>query len=319
MIKFNNLILSLALLLIPMISVTAFSQESSVSDRLSIEEIVVTGTKRDIGQQDAAIAVSAISEQAFRNTFANDVPSLSTLVPNLTLTTQPGFNAVSGGIRGTGSVSILVTEDPSVGFLIDDFGINHVQAQFVEMFDIEQIEVYRGPQGTLFGKNSTGGVISVTTKKPILDEYSGEFSALAGQYDWNEGSINKFKLALNVPIVEGKLAMRIAAIWDKNQGFYTNSKPAGVYSPTGPFIAGDPTDGTNLSNVGDGGDLGGKDVMAAKIKFLYEPNPSYSALLTFELSKDDSATPAAVNETECPSSMLFCLLGFQGFSCQFYQ
>ena len=63
--------------------------------------------------------------------------------------------------------------------------------------------------------------------------------------------------------------MRIAAIWDKNQGFYTNSKPAGVYSSTGPFIAGDPTDGTNLSNVGDGGDLGGKDVMAAKIKFLY--------------------------------------------------
>ena len=306
---FNSFVFMFAFLVTSLFSVSSIAQTSS---RLDIEEIVVTGTKRDIGQQDAAIAVSAISEQAFRNTFANDVPSLSTLVPNLTLTTQPGFNAVSGGIRGTGSVSILVTEDPSVGFLIDDFGINHVQAQFVEMFDIEQIEVYRGPQGTLFGKNSTGGVISVTTKKPILDEYSGEFSALAGQYDWNEGSINKFKLALNVPIVEGKLAMRIAAIWDKNQGFYTNSKPAGVYSSTGPFIAGDPTDGTNLSNVGDGGDLGGKDVMAAKIKFLYEPNPSYSALLTFELSKDDSATPAAVNETECPSSMLFCLLGFPG-------
>ena len=66
------------------------------------------------------------------------------MVPNLTLTTQPGFNAVSGGIRGTGSVSILVTEDPSVAFLVDDFGLNHVQSQFVEMFDIEQIEVYRG-------------------------------------------------------------------------------------------------------------------------------------------------------------------------------
>ena len=164
---------------------TSFAQEeaSSVSSRVAIEEIVVTGTKRDIGQQDAAIAVSAITEQAFQNTFANDPRALSTLVPNLTLTLQPGFNAVSGGIRGTGSVSILVTEDPSVAFLVDDFGINHVQAQFVEMFDIEQIEVYRGPQGTLFGKNATGGVISITTKKPVLDEWSGEFSALAN-YCW---------------------------------------------------------------------------------------------------------------------------------------
>ena len=103
---------------------TSAQEAEAPSSRLSIEEIVVTGTKRDIGQQDAAVAVSALTEQSFRNTFANDVPSLGTLVPNLTLTTQPGFNAVSGGIRGTGSVSILVTEDPSVGFLIDDFGIN---------------------------------------------------------------------------------------------------------------------------------------------------------------------------------------------------
>ena len=312
---FNLSLIAFALIFGLNTGTTSAQEAETPSSRLSIEEIVVTGTKRDIGQQDAAVAVSALTEQSFRNTFANDVPSLGTLVPNLTLTTQPGFNAVSGGIRGTGSVSILVTEDPSVAFLVDDFGINHVQAQFIEMFDIEQIEVYRGPQGTLFGKNATGGVISVTTKKPVLDEWSGEFSALVGQYDWNEGSINKFKLALNAPIVEGKLAMRVAAIWDKSQGFYTNSKPAGVFHPvTGPFIAGDPTDGTDMSNVGDGGDMGGKDVLAAKVKFLFEPTPSYSALLTFELSKDDSATPAAVNETECPSSMLFCLLGFPGIA-----
>ena len=210
---------------------TSFAQEGP-SSRLEIEEIIVTGTKRDIGQQDAAIAVSAITEQAFANQNANDPRAIASLVPNVTLTLQPAFNAVAGGIRGTGSISILVTEDPSVAFLVDDFGLNHVQSQFIEMFDIEQIEVYRGPQGTLFGKNATGGVISVTTKKPVLDEWSGEFSAMAGQYDWNEGSINKFKLALNAPIVEGKVAMRIAAIWDKSQGFYTNSKPAGDF-PTG--------------------------------------------------------------------------------------
>ena len=79
--------------------ITFYSQNlSAQSSRLDIEEIVVTGTKRDISQQDAAIAVSAITEQAFKNTFANEVTNLGALVPNLTLTTQPGFNAVSGGI-----------------------------------------------------------------------------------------------------------------------------------------------------------------------------------------------------------------------------
>ena len=219
---FKGLTLSLSIFLSIFLFNTSFAQEGA-SSRLEIEEIIVTGTKRDIGQQDAAIAVSAITEQAFANQNANDPRAIASLVPNVTLTLQPAFNAVAGGIRGTGSISILVTEDPSVAFLVDDFGLNHVQSQFIEMFDIEQIEVYRGPQGTLFGKNATGGVISVTTKKPVLDEWSGEFSAMAGQYDWNEGSINKFKLALNAPIIEGKVAMRVAAIWDKSQGFYTNS------------------------------------------------------------------------------------------------
>ena len=293
---------------------TSYAQEEGPSSRLEIEEIIVTGTKRDIGQQDAAIAVSAITEQAFANQNANDPRAIASLVPNVTLTLQPAFNAVAGGIRGTGSISILVTEDPSVAFLVDDFGLNHVQSQFIEMFDIEQIEVYRGPQGTLFGKNATGGVISVTTKKPVLDEWSGEFSAMAGQYDWNEGSINKFKLALNAPIVEGKVALRVAAIWDKSQGFYTNSKPAGDFP--GPIVlnpaAAWPDDGTSLSNVGDGGDLGGKDVLAAKVKLLFEPNASYSGHLIFEISKDDSGSPPTVNETDCPGGQLFCLLGFPG-------
>ncbi len=317
---FKGLTLSLSIFLSIFLFNTSFAQEGP-SSRLEIEEIIVTGTKRDIGQQDAAIAVSAITEQAFANQNANDPRAIASLVPNVTLTLQPGFNAVAGGIRGTGSISILATEDPSVAFLVDEFGLNHVQSQFIEMFDIEQIEVYRGPQGTLFGKNATGGVISITTKKPVLDEWSGEFSAMAGQYDWNEGSINKFKIALNAPIIEGKVAMRIAAIWDKNQGYYTNSKPAGEFP--GPFFFQSasnglgvtsvypyPDDGTSLSNVGDGGDLGGKDVLAAKVKFLFEPNPSYSGHLIFEISKDDSATPGAVNES--PPGMTLTLLGFPG-------
>ena len=135
---------------------------------LSIEEVIVTGMKRDVMQQDLGAAVSTVTAKQMEMSFSNDITALSQLAPNVTFSKQHGFNAVGGGIRGTGFMSILVTKDPSVGVTIDDFAFNHVQSQFVEMYDVEQVEIFRGPQGTLFGKNTTGGAVSVTTKKPVL-------------------------------------------------------------------------------------------------------------------------------------------------------
>ena len=132
---------------------TLYSEEHD--DRLEIEEIVVTGTKREVSQQDVPIAISTITDKQLENTFRNDVFALGELAPNVTLTPQNGFNAIAGGMRGTGFISILVTKDPSVGVVVDDFAFNHVQVQAIEMFDMEQVEIYRGPQGTLFGKNTT--------------------------------------------------------------------------------------------------------------------------------------------------------------------
>ena len=157
-----TLSLSLAIFFSIFLFNSSFAQESdnTSSSRLDIEEIVVTGTKREIGQQDAPIAISTLTEQQVNNLFASDPRALASLVPNLTLTQQTGFHAIGGGMRGSGKITILLTDDPSLGFVVDEFGLNHVQSQFVEMFDIEQVEVFRGPQGTLFGKNSTAGVIS---------------------------------------------------------------------------------------------------------------------------------------------------------------
>ena len=180
---------------------SAFAQDETVSDgRLGIEEIIVTGTKRDISQQDVPIAVSTITEQQLENTFRNDVFALGQLAPNVTLTPQNGFNAIAGGMRGTGFISILVTKDPSVGIVVDDFAFNHVQAQAIEMFDMEQVEIYRGPQGTLFGKNTTGGAIAFTTKKPVLGETTFDVEATYGQYASNDASIEKINAAINFPI-----------------------------------------------------------------------------------------------------------------------
>ena len=193
---------------------------------LEIEEIIVTGTKRTIAQQDAPIAISTITGKQLENTFRNDVMSLGELAPNVTLTPQNGFNAIAGGMRGTGFISILVTKDPSVGVVVDDFAFNHVQVQAIEMFDMEQVEIYRGPQGTLFGKNTTGGAISFTTKKPVLGETFFDVETTYGQYDSNDASIEKINLAANFPIND-ELAVRIAVIRDEEEGYWTNSKPSG--------------------------------------------------------------------------------------------
>ena len=138
--------------------------------KLELEEVIVTGTKRAVSVQDVPIAITAISEQAMAGTFRNDILSIANLAPGVTLGQMAGFRAISGGIRGTGQNSILVTQDASVAVLVDEFGLNNVQSQFVESFDVERIEIYRGPQGTLFGKNSTGGAISIVTKRPQMNE-----------------------------------------------------------------------------------------------------------------------------------------------------
>jgi hypothetical protein len=89
------------------------------------------------------------------------------VTPGLVLSAPAGFNATGGGMRGTGTNIILVTQDAPVSFLMDEFVLSHVTSQFLTLFDVQQVEVYRGPQGTLFGKNTTGGVISITSKKPV--------------------------------------------------------------------------------------------------------------------------------------------------------
>ena len=178
--KSTNLIMAGAFFVLGLVSVPSIVYSQSSEGRLDIEEIIVTGTKRDISQQDVPVAVSTLTAKQLDNTFRNDVFALGQLAPNVTLTPQNGFNAIAGGMRGTGFISILVTKDPSVGVVVDDFAFNHVQAQAIEMFDMEQVEIYRGPQGTLFGKNTTGGALSFTTKKPVLGETFFDFETTYG-------------------------------------------------------------------------------------------------------------------------------------------
>jgi iron complex outermembrane receptor protein len=293
----------------------ANDQAGDEKERLTIEEIIVTGTKRDVAQQDLAIAVTTLSAQQIERTFRNDVTALTAIAPNVSLTNNNGFNAVAGGIRGTGFISILVTKDPSTGLTVDDFAFNHVQSQFIEMFDIEQVEIYRGPQGTLFGKNTTGGAIAFTTKKPVLGQFFGDIEGTYGQYASNDGEIKKVNFALNVPIGD-TVALRLAIINDDMQGYYTNDKPMGgtflCFACDGP---GQPTTEeifTKYPTTGNGKRIGGRDVLAAKLKLRWQPNDFFVGDFVYEYMDDDSQPVANANETPAGEGYIWPIIGFPG-------
>ena len=311
--KSNAIATAVGIVLAHGVAQPAFAQGASGGGKLDLEEIIVTGTKRDVSQQDLGMSVSTITDKQIKNSFTTDVTSLTQMAPNVNILQQNGFNAVGGGIRGTGFISILVTKDPSVGVTVDDFAFNHVQSQFVELFDVQQIEVFRGPAGTLFGKNTTGGAINITTKKPVMGEMFGEVSAEYGQYESNDGDVTKINFALNVPIGD-HFAARLAVINDETDGFYTNGKPAlgDITCLACTSQADFDAIKSSYPSVGRGGDIGGKDVLAAKLKLAWEPNENFRADFTYEYVEDESDTVAATNETPSDEGYLFPALGFPG-------
>lgn len=292
---------------------TVLAAEPQQQSGTYLEEIVVTGTKREAGQQDTPIAISTITADAINKTFANDIRAVATLAPNVTLTNQTGFNALAGGIRGTGTISILTTQDPSVGIMIDEFALNHVQTQLVELYDIEQVEIYRGPQGTLFGKNSTGGMIAITSKRPDLEAFSADMRASFGGYKGGADT-RKLQAGIDVPLIEGTLGLRFAGTYTAEDGFYKNSKNTstlrnGFLGIPASLI---PPEILNRPTAGAGERLGGKETFAGKVKLLWQPNEMYEAYAIYEKIDDNSDSPPGINETPANEGFLLPLLGFPG-------
>jgi iron complex outermembrane recepter protein len=272
----------------------------------ALEEIVVTATRRaETDIQSTPVAVSVVTEEEFSNLFAQDIGEIALHVPNFSAATVTGFNAASFAMRGAAETDIIVYFDPKVGVIMDDFVVPHVQTQLLEPFDIESIEVLRGPQGTLFGKNTTSGAIVVRTKRPDLESSSLDASIQYGSYDDTKANV-----AFNVPLSE-TLAFRFAGLYQKSDGYYENGK---VDFPIDAFGAGigdaGLTDGSPVR--GDGSDLGGKDVFSGRAKLLFEPNDQLSILGQIEMIKDRSDPVPVINDTPAGAGQLATLLGFPG-------
>lgn len=145
-----------------------------------LEEIVVTAQKREESSQDIGIAITVLNRDQLVNARVDNIQDLPNLTPSLQVGESFGFAQVM--IRGIGTDNPFAGGDPSVGMHIDGVITGQSSAQFGSLFDIGRIEVLRGPQGTLYGRNTTGGSVNVITNKPT-EEASGYARLTAGNYD----------------------------------------------------------------------------------------------------------------------------------------
>ena len=148
-----------------------------------LEEVVVTATKRQQTLQEIPIAVSVVTAESIEQSQVLDIKDLQTLVPSLRVTQLQGSAQTNFIIRGFGNGANNPGIEPSVGVFVDGVYRSRVGSALADLPKVERIEVLRGPQSTLFGKNASAGVINVVTAKPDLVGYSGSIGATVGNYN----------------------------------------------------------------------------------------------------------------------------------------
>lgn len=294
-----NTALTVTIAFASLMPVTLHAQESGAV----LEEILVTATRRAGGTniQTTPVAVTAINGAEIDRLVPRDLLAVAIESPNVVAGKQPGFNSANFAIRGVGQASIILYFESQVGTTVDDFVIPHIQTANIEMLDIGEVEILRGPQGTLFGKNTTGGVINVRTNPADLEDGSFNLRGKVAEFGRTEG-----QAILNVPFADN-WAFRAAAMYMKSDGYFKNSAAYGpVLTLCGaPVNCGAVPPGgltnipgiTGTSGQGDGSDVGGDDVFSGRFKLRWQPSDDLNLNLTYEIVRNDGDTAVAVNGT----------------------
>ncbi|MEM6856925.1 MAG: TonB-dependent receptor [Pseudomonadota bacterium] len=202
------------------------TQEERQSAIDSINRIVVTGTKTQNVEdvQDVALAVTAFNTDTLEAFKVRDIQGLSFQAPNVSLD-QIGTSrgTANFSIRGLGINSSIPSIDPTVGVFVDGVYLGINGGVVFDIFDIESVEILRGPQGVLFGRNVTGGAVVINTSNPT-NELRGKFrAAVDGPIDSGRGGENYTTSAvLSGPIIEDKLLFKVAGFYNNDRGYFRN-------------------------------------------------------------------------------------------------
>jgi len=240
-------------------------------DDYANEDIIVTATRREETLQTVPVSVTALTAAAVQQKGITNIDNLANSIPNLAV--RPAAASKTTAIismRGQVQRENLPTVDPSVGVYVDDVYLARSYSALSELLDVERVEVLRGPQGTLFGRNTIGGAIRVIARKPKVDEgLTGTFYAGYGNYDRLE-----IGGAVTIPIVADRLAIRYAGNMRSHDG-YTKS-----YLVTEPY-----TGPASIKKVIDTND---EQVMSHRLSVAWEPTDSTKIDASYYYFKEDS-------------------------------
>ncbi|QGN55099.1 TonB-dependent receptor [Novosphingobium sp. Gsoil 351] len=203
----------------------AFAQDGATAQaEASVEEtgdvIVVTARRREETLIDVPVAVTALGTAQLEKLGANDLSGVQGAVPNVNIVQGRGSaSSANFFIRGIGQPDALSTFDPAVGVYVDGVYLSRIQGALLNLFDVQRVEVLRGPQGTLYGKNTIGGAVNVVSKKPDFDVLRGEGSFTYGRFDETTA-----KGYVSAPLAPGSVALSLAGLYDHRNGLVTDPR-----------------------------------------------------------------------------------------------
>ena len=218
--------------------------------QLTLEEVVVTAQKRQQTAQDVPSSVAAISEEMLNLTNTRDFSDLNNITSGITITGgADGFGKVIR-IRGVGTNSFVPAIRPAVGIFLNEVPLGAAESAYNNMADIERIEILKGPQATLFGKEVSSGAISLFTKRPDTEVMDGYIEGNFGNFDRQE-----YRLGGNLPLSD-QFAIRASAYHNERDGL--------------------------IENIVTGNDDGANEADGYRARLLWEASPSFNAILSYE-------------------------------------
>ena len=243
----------------------AVAQDEAGDPRViqGLEEVTVTAQRHVESGQSVPLAITALSSEMLERQQIRNISQLDQIVPNIVMNPNTGTSSASKVfLRGVGEDESFFTADTPVGIYIDDVYIARQTGAMFDLFDIERMEVLRGPQGTLYGRNTSAGAIKLVSKKPVLGEYQGLAELTVGSYDRFD-----VRATGNMPIGEN-VALQGALLARTRDGYTRNAY--------------------------DGKFVNDQDVKGVRLSLLAEPTDRFSMLLTSDYIRERSTPGFAV-------------------------
>lgn len=260
---------------------------ATASAQSMLEEVVVTAQKREQGLQDVGIAVSAFTGDQLRAFNATNSFDIAAFTPGVHISGNLAGQNTQYTIRGVTQNDFNdIIESPNAVYL-DEGYIAIAQAQTFAVLDIDRVEILKGPQGTLFGRNATGGVVSFFSAKPTFDEFDGFIQADYGQFDVPNNA-NRYAVegAFGGPISD-TVAFRVAGRYSKQDPYLKNLYPEGQPQFD---VFGVPAFAIDDPGQGAGADLGDDDTKIGRFTLAFQPSEDLEITLSANYAKSELST-----------------------------